>query len=620
MIAVSERWKRIHEQRLLPESFVEISLRVADDTAADRSEYRYWNYSFFGNPGAIIHNKTVLPPAYYATLEENLWLLDGTRQIVSDDNPGDNPGYVSYTNRVWSDEAQMGSRYQITFESARTAITPGLTITWSSEYDEYPTRFTVEALNGDTVIESVTVTGNKSKTSYVDRDFTGYTRLRITPLDWSMPNHKFRIDQIYFGHMLVFDKTNILSYVHEQSGDPLGGELSKNSITFDIDNIDGRWDLLNPDSITRYLCERQSLEVRYGFKIDGDVEWITAGTFYLSEWRLSEDGMKISFTARDIIDFMLNTEYRHTGVTAQVNSDVTIYATPQDRYNRYTHGYEVATLGSIPAGNTVTVYDAVEYWFGSTDLEFMYFIGSGWISAYACGIDYPTAYSQIKTALNESVTIPLSWTYNTRLQSMPLPLTVESTNTANFIQMCAHKGGCTMWQTSDGKLWITSPKRTLTDYVVSGVVEYGQPSMELAKPLKQLVIKTHPRWRVEGMYDGVPQSNEEVYNIGTSGDVITIDNPYLLSTELDDSVDYLVEEYSQWWKHRGMLSGEFRADPRLELFDVISVESKYGMISPVMVTYVKYTYNGSFRGQFEGKILDATLVATTSSANVEEVM
>jgi hypothetical protein len=68
-----------------------------------------------------------------------------------------------------------------------------------------------------------------------------------------------------------------------------------------------------------------------------------------------------------------------------------------------------------------------------------------------------------------------------------------------------------------------------------------------------------------------------------------------------------------------MLKGDFRADPRLELFDVISVESKYGMISPVMITYIKYTYNGSFHGTFEGKVLDPTVVATANNEEVTEV-
>jgi hypothetical protein len=155
-----------------------------------------------------------------------------------------------------------------------------------------------------------------------------------------MPNHKIRIDQIYFGHLLVFDKSNILSYSHEQSGDPLGGELSRNAIEFDIDNIDGRWDLLNPDSMTRYLSEQQSVVVRYGYKIGSNVEWITAGTFYLSEWKLSEDGMKISFSARDVIEFMMHKTYQSAGVSGMLGyavTDATIYATPQDRYFRNIH-------------------------------------------------------------------------------------------------------------------------------------------------------------------------------------------------------------------------------------------------------------------------------------------
>jgi hypothetical protein len=622
MITVSNEWKELHQNRFLPESFVEITLSVADDTVRDQYTWRYWNYSNFGNHGAIVHNKEILPPMYYATLEENLWLLDGTRQIVPDTNEYKNPGYVSWTNAIWSDETSSGSRYQISFNVARTTTTPGLTITWSSEYDEYPTTFKVEALNGDVVVKSATIAGNNSKTSYVDCDFTGYTTMRITPLDWSMPNHKIRIDQIYFGHLLVFDKSNILSYSHEQSGDPLGGELSRNAIEFDIDNIDGRWDLLNPDSMTRYLSEQQSVVVRYGYKIGSNVEWITAGTFYLSEWKLSEDGMKISFSARDVIEFMMHKTYQSAGVSGMLGyavTDATIYATPQDRYFRNVHDYDVTTLGGILPGDNVVVYDAVEYWYSSTSYEFMYFIGSGWVNAHAISLETPTARPLVQRALNKSLPSGVSYTYTNRLNSVFIPVTMETTNVASFIQNCVNKVGGTVWQTSDGTLKLTSPGMTLTDYVVTDQVEYSQPSIALAKRLKEIVIKTYRRWRVEGMYDGINQDTEEVVNVSDSGETIIIDNPYMIADTIDNGVGYVSSAYRDWWTHRGMLKGDFRADPRLELFDVISVESKYGMISPVMITYIKYTYNGSFHGTFEGKVLDPTVVATANNEEVTEV-
>jgi len=50
------------------------------------------------------------------------------------------------------------------------------------------------------------------------------------------------------------------------------------------------------------------------------------------------------------------------------------------------------------------------------------------------------------------------------------------------------------------------------------------------------------------------------------------------------------------------LSGEFRADPRLDVLDRITVVSKYSS-SPLYITDIKYTYNGAFRGSFSGRVI-----------------
>jgi hypothetical protein len=54
---------------------------------------------------------------------------------------------------------------------------------------------------------------------------------------------------------------------------------------------------------------------------------------------------------------------------------------------------------------------------------------------------------------------------------------------------------------------------------------------------------------------------------------------------------------------RRTVKGEYRADPRLDLFDVVKVESKYGMIEPVAITHIKYTYNGAYAGSYTGRVI-----------------
>ena len=102
----------------------------------------------------------------------------------------------------------------------------------------------------------------------------------------------------------VFTKTDIVSYMHDQSGSLLSGELPNNRIEFSLDNSDGRY---NPNVVD--FEENQKLTVRYGFDIDGTTEWIKAGTFYLTEWNTPANGLEATFSARDLLVFMMDKPY-----------------------------------------------------------------------------------------------------------------------------------------------------------------------------------------------------------------------------------------------------------------------------------------------------------------------
>ena len=55
---------------------------------------------------------------------------------------------------------------------------------------------------------------------------------------------------------------------------------------------------------------------------------------------------------------------------------------------------------------------------------------------------------------------------------------------------------------------------------------------------------------------------------------------------------------------RKTVSGEYRADPRLDGFDNVAVASKYGDLQNVALTSIKYSFNGSFRGDYTGRLLE----------------
>ena len=304
MRTVSENWKNAHKQTLLNESYVEVSLDIADpDALADVSSQDNGAVYISDASGVVSEvDKNIVP---YCTLEQNLWLLDGGRKAIPEiDN--EESGYVgdalSDEVCVFSDKMPM---LTLNFSQVFDNPIPGITITWSNAYNEFADSFAVIAYNGDTIVAEKEVVGNRSVKSLVMMDIVNYNRIVILIEKWCLPYHRARVEEVFVGINKVYSKTELFDYSHTQSVDPVSTSLPKTEINFSIDNADGEYNPYNERGMSKYLMTRQEVKSRYGLKLnDGSVEWIKGGTFYLSEWSAKQNGLTADFTARDLLEFM----------------------------------------------------------------------------------------------------------------------------------------------------------------------------------------------------------------------------------------------------------------------------------------------------------------------------
>lgn len=309
MQTVSENWKNVHKQTLLNESFVEVSLEVGDpDALADASPQD--NGAVYISDSSELTNGVDKTPSPYCTLEQNIWLLDGGRKALPEGDHGES-GYVGDTlsdaQCVFSDKMPV---ITINFSKEFTEPVPGITITWSNTYGEFADSFLITAYNGDTIVAEKEVIGNRSVKSLTMVDIAYYNRIVIRVKKWCLPYHRARVEEIFVGITKVYSKSDLFDYSHTQSVDPVSTSLSKNEIKFSISNVDGEYDIYNPQGMTKYLMERQEVKARYGLKLnDGSIEWIKGGTFYLSEWSAKQNGIVADFTARDLLEFMSDIYY-----------------------------------------------------------------------------------------------------------------------------------------------------------------------------------------------------------------------------------------------------------------------------------------------------------------------
>lgn len=301
MVPVSSEWKVAHDELLLPETFIELSYEITDPQLAVAASTSATNEESFSEAESITA-ATEKNPERYSTLEYNEWGLDGTFNYF-DETPED----VGYTTSVLSgSDAKYTSVPTITirFAELRTALIPGLTITWGEGVGEWAVSFQATVYNGNTQIARLAVTDNKNVVSKLLMDLQNFDKIVIEVFEWCLPYRRCRVTEVFLGVRETYTKAELLGYTHSESVDLLSAVLPKNEITFSLDNSTGRWNPNNPTGVEKYLLERQRFVVKYGMTVNGRVEKIRGGTFWLSEWNTPANGIEASFTARDALTLM----------------------------------------------------------------------------------------------------------------------------------------------------------------------------------------------------------------------------------------------------------------------------------------------------------------------------
>lgn len=314
---------------------------------------------------------------------------------------------------------------------------------------------------------------------------------------------------------LIYTKDDLMSFTHQQTGSLVSGELPKNHIEFTLDNSDGKWDPSNPQGMERYLSERLKITLRYGFDINGEIEWIPGGVFYLTEWRTSNNGMEASFVARDVFEFMIDKPYTKAAV-----------GTLRQMIER-------AILEADVPEDVVVNLDPV-------------------LDEYTIG--------RIEIGRGDKV--------------------------AEIVQKCANAAGCVMYQDRYGALIIKRLDYADTGYHIPKELAYSYPDVEFCRPMKNILVK---------YLDGA----EALYQFGSSGETQTVDNEYIT---LKDQAAMIAKWVCDALRTRRQVKGEFRGDSRLDLFDKVTLDSKYGEIRGVVLTDIKCVFTGAFRISFSGYV------------------
>lgn len=506
MLTVSEGWKTAHGEMLLPETFIEINYEISEPGLQEKINMTVSQAAEYSElPNAIQEG------VKYGNLEWNAYGLDGTFDYV--DGSPVSAGYTSTT--MCDGEARFSPlpTITLTFDAVQTALIPGVSVWWSNTFDEWASAFRVTAYNGSEVLSETLVENNTSYHSTLWVEFQNFDKIVIEVLEWCLPYRRCRTMYVFVGIEAAYTKGDLMSFSHTRSVDLLSAALSKSEIVFSLDNSDDRWNPTNPTGVERYLMERQKVNLRYGMKVNGGIEWLDSGTFWLSEWNTPANGIEALFTARDAIQFMSN-DYQ--GIMSGTL-------------------YEIATsaLGQISMDG-----EPVEY------------------------------------VISESLR-----NYETSITD---PFTVS-----DVLQMVAHMAGCVFYCDVAGKVHIEERGSDLTDYTVTSDVSYSYPEFTLSKPLKAVKVGYG--------------SEAVTVSVGSTGEVQTVMNDLITNASDATRVANVAVDVL---KNRKTISGSYRADPRVEPLDVITVQNKYSP-SKVVVTDLKFTTSGgALNGTYTGRVIE----------------
>lgn len=157
---------------------------------------------------------------------------------------------------------------------------------------------------------------------------------------------------------------------------------------------------------------------------------------------------------------------------------------------------------------------------------------------------------------------------------------------AEVLQMVANAGKCIMYQDRKGCLRIEPMQSELSDYVIGKQLLYSWPEVSLSKKLRNVIVN-NGQATIKNSVDGADQ---------------TVDNPMITTGEQAQAVG---EWTMNMLKGRTTVSGEFRPDTRLSAGDIITADNQFSESgNKIVVTSIKYDFDGGFKGSFEGRVIE----------------
>ena len=213
--------------------------------------------------------------------------------------------------------------------------------------------------------------------------------------------------------------------------------------------------------------------------------------------------------------------------------------------------------------------------------------------------DCMTVAKQILAQAGADSGVPLDtipYKLDTKLSGVEVRiLETDNYSMAEALQLIANACGCVLYTERGGRVCIVPLGDVSENYVLSNKISYEFPKVKIAEK-----IGTIRFYYAHGGGEAVNTGEER-----KSGGTQVVTNPIL--NEAFDALELAESIFDFWQISRKKISGSFRADPRIDLFDIIVIPNG-GKVSVCCITKMNFTFNGAWRGTYEAvEIAGATL-------------
>jgi hypothetical protein len=482
----------------------------------------------------------------YATFERDYFLLDGNSYIPPRENEGDSElGWWGDILSGADGTFAVSPAMEFTFATPHSSI--GLTLTFDTLSNEYPTDFLIEAFDPtETPILSQTITGNSSAIYFFETPLENYQRIKITLLKWSKPSRRAKIVEVDFGIVREYTGEKLISLKIVEEMDLLSSTVPSNEMQFVLDNSDNTFNILNPNGIYKFLKTNQEMSAEIGLLIGEEkYEYLTMGKYFLTDWTVEEGSMTSKFVGRDIFTKLGVIDY--TNLLQNTNLyDLAVDILTQANVESYSIAEELKLITTVGFTKVIKAREALQM------------IAIAGRSVVRQGRDGALIIEQFEELAFETGYV--TWTGQEIASTVP-QVYIDYT-----------------FQAIDFETAFNAPKLSLSQQVTHLVFKLEQPPDAEGNVVMLEAKYTNPNVREGIGYE--------------------ITNP-LITTEAQAALvaEWMFREYSFIADYQA----SWRQNPALECGNIILIEDSFGNKKKARITKQEYNFEGYLEGMTDAK-------------------